>query len=414
MTILRRVLLAAMLAAGLLPQAAADASAASAPQITKLMVYMMENTSQAVAYQGMPYLNSLASRYGKATNYFALTRASQGNYVEMISGQGAGTCGLFDPPPSQCSQPGGTVFGQAISKGLTAKLYKEGMSSNCSPATEYGHNPWLFFPAEANLCQQFDVPSGEPSGGNLEADIVKGTLPNAGMIVPNNSNNAHTGSLAAADAYLHGWMDQIFAGPDWASGHLAVILTFDEGGATQDVADVFVSPTVTPGTVFSWRANHDSTSRLYSQMVAVSDEQRGVGHRPGASVRHWRLDRAGPERSGGGHGRDADRAGLLAGGLGWRGVHLRRRRVLRLHGRAQAEPSDHRNDGRSHRRWLPPRRLGRGHIQLWRAVLRQLGLRPAVVTRWQHGLIERRARLFPSRLRRNGVCLRRRPVAGSA
>jgi phosphatidylinositol-3-phosphatase len=270
MTRLGRALATACLTTALLPvMTLPGGPAGAAPPITKLIVYMLENTSQNTAYGSMPYLSGLAAQYGKATSYFDVTHPSEGNYVEMVSGQGATTCGLADPYPGQCNQPGGTVFGQALSKGLSAKLYQEGMDSNCSPSGDYGHNPWLHFPAEASWCRQFDVPAGETSGGTLESDIVNGTLPNAGMIVPDDSNNAHSGSLGVADAYLHGWMNQIFAGPDWRSGHLAVVITFDEGEATDDVAYVVVSPTVGHGAVSSGRANHDSTARLYSEVIGA-------------------------------------------------------------------------------------------------------------------------------------------------
>jgi len=270
MTRLGRALATACLTAALLSVMTPTGSAAGAGSpINKLVVYLLENTSQAAAYGGMPYLSGLAAQYGKATTYFDVTHPSEGNYVEMVSGQGATTCGLADPYPGQCNQPGGTVFGQALSRGLSAKLYQEGMDSNCSPSGDYGHNPWLHFPAEAGWCRQFDVPAGETSGGTLESDIVNGTLPNAGMIVPDDSNNAHSGSLAVADGYLHGWMNQIFAGPDWRSGHLAVVITFDEGETTDDVAYVVVSPTVGHGTVSAGRANHDSTARLYSEVIGA-------------------------------------------------------------------------------------------------------------------------------------------------
>src|SRR2546428_13440147 len=138
--ILRRVLVAALLATGLAGASSAPTAAAAGPQITKLVVYMLENHSQGPAYAGMPYLAGLAARYGKATNYLDVTHPSEGNYVEMVSGQGAPTCGLHDPPPGQCDQPGGTVFGQAVARGLTAKLYQEGMGSNCSASGNSGHN----------------------------------------------------------------------------------------------------------------------------------------------------------------------------------------------------------------------------------------------------------------------------------
>src|SRR5260370_41064092 len=64
-------------------------------------------------------------------------------------------------------------------------------------------------------------------------------------------------------------MDQILTGPDWRSGHLAVVITFDEGETSEDVAYAVVSPAVGHGTVFMGRATHDSTARLYSEVIGA-------------------------------------------------------------------------------------------------------------------------------------------------
>ena len=271
----RRVPLSLLVAGGLIALAAgadlANVTAqATPPQLTKIMVLMFENNSQDVAYAGMPTLVSLAAQYGKATNYTGVTHPSEGNYVTILSGQGASTCGLADPLPTECTQPGGTVFGAGIGAGKTAKVYQEDMDPACSATADYGHNPWLFFPAEASLCQQNDVPMGTTTSGNLFADIHNGTLPNASMVVPNDCNNAHSCALSVADAWLSSWLSVIFAGTDWQSGHLAVVVTFDEGETTEDVAFVVASPTVTAGTVFGSAADHCSLSRLYAQVLGVA------------------------------------------------------------------------------------------------------------------------------------------------
>jgi hypothetical protein len=271
------IIAATLLIPGLAALVPPEANAApSTGPITKLAVYMMENTSQAAAYAGMPYLSSLAGHYGKATAYTGVTHPSEGNYVTIVSGQGAATCGIADPRPGQCPQPGPTVFGQAIGAGRSAKLYQDGMDANCSASGDYGHNPWLHFASEASLCAQFDQPMGTTAAGNLATDISAGTLPNLSMIVPSDANNAHDGSLATADAYLQGWMGKILAGPDWNSGHLGVVITFDEGETTEDVAFVVVSPTTAAGTVFSAKADHNSLERLYATVAGVAPINGGA------------------------------------------------------------------------------------------------------------------------------------------
>ena len=53
-------------------------------------------------------------------------------------------------------------------------------------------------------------------------------LPNVGMVIPDLCNDAHDCDLSDADAWFRGVMRKVFAGPDWKSGRLAVVLTADE------------------------------------------------------------------------------------------------------------------------------------------------------------------------------------------
>jgi acid phosphatase len=132
---------------------------------------------------------------------------------------------------------GTSVFGAALAAGKTAKSYQEGMTTNClgSSTGRYApkHNPWAYYIDERSACRSFDVPSGTTSSGSLHADIVAGNLPTVGEVTPDLCNDAHDCSLATADNWLKAWMTQVFAGPDWTSGRLAVIITADEDDGSQ-------------------------------------------------------------------------------------------------------------------------------------------------------------------------------------
>jgi hypothetical protein len=213
------------------------------PVVTKLLVIWEENHTTS-AYAGMPYLASLAGTYGKATHYVGVVHPSLGNYLAATSGQGAGTCGMRDPSPAACPQPGRTVFGQALGAGRTAKSYAEAMTSNCKKTGNPGyvahHNPWVYFPAEAASCGRLDVPLSSSTSA-LRTDARNGTLPNAGMVIPNMTNDAHNGTLAQADGWLRTWVPIVLAGPDYQAGRLAVVVVFDEGTSSQTVPFVVVN-----------------------------------------------------------------------------------------------------------------------------------------------------------------------------
>ncbi|MDX6234876.1 MAG: hypothetical protein QOH68_4008 [Nocardioidaceae bacterium] len=273
------ILLGALLAcsfltgAFLLPTSNDTSPAASAAPrtdgaVTKLLVFVEENHSLAQMKAGMPYAYSLAKQYGHATKYTATMHPSLPNYIAMAGGK---TYGITTnaAPASNKVVDGASVFGQAIAAGKTAKVYADGMPSNCatSGGTGYAvrHNPWPYFAKERALCNQFDVPVTKLAG-----DISAGTLPNAGMVIPNVDHDAHDGSLAAADQWFKGYMTKIFAGPDWKSGHLAVILTADEDD--KNSGNVVLTTVIHPSQkakVVNTLLTHHSMTRLYNDVVGA-------------------------------------------------------------------------------------------------------------------------------------------------
>ncbi len=245
-----------------------------AGHVTKILVVMEENETVA-AYDGMPYLKSLSDRYGKATNYQGVRHPSLGNYLAIVSGQGATTCGLNNNPlPAACRQPGATVFGQALAAGGTAKSYAESMPGNCvaTDKTPYAvrHNPWPYFVEESADCVKGNVPLGTTSGGQLVDDVRSGTLPNASMVVPNLDHDAHDGNLKQCDDWLAAWMPVLMSGADFKSGSLVIVVTFDEGiKADQNIPFVVVHPSQSHRVV-AGRFDHYALTRLYDDILGVS------------------------------------------------------------------------------------------------------------------------------------------------
>ncbi|MEO6472613.1 MAG: alkaline phosphatase family protein [Aeromicrobium sp.] len=238
-----------------------------ADTVTKVLVFIEENHSLGQMKSGMPFAFSLAKQFGYSDNFVAIRHPSLPNYIAIAGGS---TYGIDsnDGPGSNKAVRGASVFGQAIAAGKTAILYADGMPSNChgsNGGNRYGirHNPWPYFVAERNLCKQFDV-----STATLGRDIAAGQLPNVGLVVPNNCNNAHDCSLGNADKWFKQWVPQIFNGPDWKSGHLAVILTADEDdkNSGNKVLTVVIHPSQ-KGNLVRSKLTHFSLSRLLSEVT---------------------------------------------------------------------------------------------------------------------------------------------------
>ncbi len=265
-----------LISAGLLILAAgtslaATPAAATAPH--KLLVIIEENHSQAQALSQMPYLDSLANQYGKATAYTAVAHPSLPNYLAIAGGSTYGVTDDKGPTVHPISGP--SVFGQTLALGLTAKTYAESMPSNCKMpgGTTYAirHNEWTYFTDERTQCKANDVPLGTLSAGALSDDARLGHLPVTGQITPNICNDAHNCSLATADTWLRGWMPRLLAGPDYTSGNLTIIVTFDEDdhASGNNVAFVVIDPRLS-GKVVTLPATHYSLTRWYEDNAGAA------------------------------------------------------------------------------------------------------------------------------------------------
>jgi hypothetical protein len=236
--------------------------------VTKVLVFVEENHSLAQMQAEMPYTFGLGRRFGYSTGYRAITHPSLPNYIAIAGGQTHGITN--DDSPAANPVAGTSVFGQAVTSGKTASVYADGMAANCATSdggTDYAvkHNPWAYFTGERAPCTRYDVPVDR-----LGPAIAGGALPNVGMVIPNLCNDAHDCSLATADRWFKGWMTKVFAGPDWKSGHLAVVLTADEDdrSGANTVLTVVIHPSQ-KAHVVTTALTHYSLTRLYEEVAAM-------------------------------------------------------------------------------------------------------------------------------------------------
>jgi hypothetical protein len=235
------------------------------PVTTKVLTVVIENHSVRQMQSAMPYLNSLAKRYGYATDYRAVQHPSLPNYLAIAFGTTAGV--HDDKPPAQHHVRGDSIFSLAEQAGTGARLYAESMPSRCQKTSAYPyavrHNPWAYGSAG---CATGDVPAGTPRSGRLHDDARAGRLPCAGMMIPNVLSDAHDRSLARADRYLKTWLPGLMAGPDFRSGRLAIVVTADEddrSSAENRVLTVVISRSVRH-VVVRKTLTHYSLTRLYN------------------------------------------------------------------------------------------------------------------------------------------------------
>lgn len=247
--------------------AAQRAAADPAPQVTKVLVFVVENHSLSQMASSMPFVHGLAQQYASAENYTAIRHPSLPNYLAIAGGSTFGV--TDDKSPSAHRLRGPSVFSQARRAGRTVKVYAESEPRHCALANagRYAvrHNPWTYFVADRTACRRYDVPTY-----SLGRDADAGTLPNVGMVIPNLVHDAHDGTLAASDTWIQKRVTRIQAGPDWQSGRLAIVITADEDDrhAGNKVLTV-VASRYQPHRVVGTPLNHYSLTRFIDDVAGV-------------------------------------------------------------------------------------------------------------------------------------------------
>lgn len=207
-----------------------------------LVVEENHNYSEVIGNPSMPYLNGLASKYGLATQYFANAHPSIPNYLMLTTGQMETLDDDFTGIISDDN-----VIRELVKAGKTWKAYLQSIPSTGylggdAPPYVRRHNPYSYLsdihndPAQAaNI-----VPYGQ-----FGTDLANGTLPQFSFISPDVDNDAHNGTLAAADSWLQTDIAPLIASP--AFQNTLLIITFDESEMTDldhgggHVATVIVS-----------------------------------------------------------------------------------------------------------------------------------------------------------------------------
>lgn len=231
----------------------------------------------------MPYLNSLAAQHSLATNYFADTHPSIGNYFTLTTGNIETNNDAFTGTVSSDSIP--RAFAAA---GKTWKAYMESLPSvgytggDVYPYFKH-HNPFAYMTDV--LASSAEIADMVPFT-QLASDMNAGTVPNFAFIAPNAEDDAHdcpTGGsacldsdkLTAADNWLRTHIDPLIQSPAFANS--VFIIVFDEsldvdvvnGGGK--VAWVMTGSHVKAGFKSTTVYQHQSTLRLAMDLLRITD-----------------------------------------------------------------------------------------------------------------------------------------------
>ena len=268
------------------------------PLFAHVFIVVEENHSfnDVIGNNNMPYLNSLVSANGLATQYYADAHPSLPNYFVLTTGEGTSITGaqgdLFSGMVTQDN-----VVRALTAAGKTWKCYAESLPSPGYLGIDMGnyvrrHDPFTYFS---------DVQSSSGQASNivdftqLAADISNNALPDYAFIVPDVTNDAHNcppgmtacsdeQKLANADQWLASNIQPLLASSAFQNSLL--VITFDEGDATDiahgggQVATVIVSSLAKQGFKSTTFYQHESALRLMMEGLGVPDLPGGASSAP--------------------------------------------------------------------------------------------------------------------------------------
>jgi phosphatidylinositol-3-phosphatase len=259
-----------------------SAATLTVPSSTYVFLLVEENHSYSsvIGSSSMPYLNGLASKYGLATQYYANTHPSIGNYFMATAGA------VITNNDSFCSTiTNDNVVRHLLNAGKTWKSYAESLPSVGYTGCGSGlyvkrHNPFAYFSDVANSSEKNNlVPFTQ-----FSKDRINGNLPNFSFIVPNLNDDAHNGTLTQADSWLKTNIAPLLASSMFkAGGSGLLIIIFDEsvdsdkahGGG--HVAAVVIGPKVKPGSRTATLYQHQNTLKTLMEGLGVKTYPGAAG-----------------------------------------------------------------------------------------------------------------------------------------
>lgn len=233
---------------------------------------------------GWPHLNQLMANGALATNYYADTHPSIGNYFMLTTGQV-----VTNDDTSTTVYNVDNIARRMISAGVSFRVYAEGITRGYVGGNTglyvIRHNPFAMLSdvaSDANEANAVIWPFSQ-----FAADVASNSLPEFSFIVPNLDDDAHDGTQQQADTWLQTNVVNPLSGTAAfkSGGDGILIVEFDEGAGIDlqhgggQVSPVFWGPNVQAG----FRQT-SSTLYQHENMLATVMDALGLQNPPGAAA----------------------------------------------------------------------------------------------------------------------------------
>jgi phosphatidylinositol-3-phosphatase len=255
--------------------------ATGVPDLAHVVVIVFENKEEAqvIDAHSAPTFTSLARRYARFTQYYAVTHPSLPNYIALVSG---GTQGIKSDCTT-CVVAAPNLADSLEAAGRTWKTYAEGLPRPGFTGPFAGryakkHDPFLYFRdvVSSPARRQRVVPLTQ-----LRSDLKAGTLPDFSFVVPDMCHSMHDCSVHTGDQWLAAAIPPLLKLPN-----TAVFVIFDEGTSRNHVPALAVGTAVRPGARVTSRTGHYSLLRTIEDAWALPPLGRSAAARPITGI--WR------------------------------------------------------------------------------------------------------------------------------
>jgi hypothetical protein len=242
----------------------------SFPKPDHIVIVVEENHAynQIIDSSSAPYINSLATNSYSVnfTNSYAITHPSQPNYLALYSGSDQGITN--DDHPKNAPFTTDNLGKQLIAAGRSYSTYSEslpaiGYNGDVNGAYARKHNPaanWM-----GTGINQVPTTTNQPFTA-FPTDYTQ--LPTVSLVIPNEDNDMHNGSISAGDTWLNNNLDNYI---QWAKTHNSLfILTFDEDDDKHDnhIVTIFCGEMINGGQ-YSNQINHYNVLRTIEDMYGL-------------------------------------------------------------------------------------------------------------------------------------------------
>lgn len=263
------------------------AQTSQTPQSQHVVLVMEENQSYATVVGNTtdwPNLNALMGQGALATNYYADTHPSIGNYLMLTTGQI-----LTNDDSSTQVWSVDNLARQMLTAGVSFRVYAEGI-----PRGYVGGNTGVYLVRHNPFALLSDVADSGTVANQViwpftqfAKDAASGNLPEFSFIVPDVDDDAHDGTPEQADAWLQiNVVTQLGSTAAFSPGGDGVLIVDFDEAADSDTSHGggHVAPVLWGPVVKSGYQQTSTTVYQHESLLATMMELMSLANPPGAAA----------------------------------------------------------------------------------------------------------------------------------